>query len=137
MALSPYTRRKSVDSTAYTTVSMVRSIELMLGIPPMNRFDGTTEPLSDCFMETPDTSSYTAVPNQVRLDDMNRSALALWGKERYWAKVSDSLDWTGIDRADPDKLDQVVWHSVMGVNTPYPVLRARAHKPSQERDSDG
>ena len=120
MAFSPYIRHKFVDSSLYTMVSMLRSIELMLGLNPMNRFDALTPPLAACFTDTPDITPFNSVPNRIPLDDMNKPVAALTGKERYWARVSESLDWSGMDRADWNKLNRIVWHSLHGVGTPYP-----------------
>jgi DNA-binding beta-propeller fold protein YncE len=121
-ALSPYTRRGFVDHELCNTVSMIRSIELMLGIDPMNRFDALTPPLAECFMDTPDFTPYTGFANRIALDDMNPPRTALKGQELYWTKRSLALDWSGLDRADPQVLNQVLWHTLRGVNTPYPAF---------------
>jgi len=121
LVLSPYVRRKFVDSTLYTTVSMLRSIELMLGLDPMNKFDALTPPIATCFADTPDLTPYTAKPNAIPLDDMNPPVAAQSGKELYWTKQSLALDWSGLDRPDNEVLNRVIWHSVKGVNVPYPM----------------
>ena len=120
MAFSPYVKRKFVDSTMLTTVSMLRSVELMLGLDPMNRLDAATAPLTQCFSDTPDLSSYSVRANTVPLDDMNPAVSAQSGKELYWTKKSLALDWSGIDRADPSMLNRIIWHTVKGVDVPYP-----------------
>ena len=120
MAISPYTKRKFVDSSLYTTVSMLRSIELMLGLDPMNKFDALTPPLAACFMDAPDLSPYASVPAAIPLDDMNPPLAALKGRERYWTEQSLALDWSGLDRPDPQKLNEVLWHTFKGADTPYP-----------------
>jgi DNA-binding beta-propeller fold protein YncE len=112
MAFSPYVRRGAIDHSFYNTVSMLRSIELMLGIEPMNRFDALTPPLSGCFMDKPDLTPYTAVPNRVPLDQMNAPLSALKGEERLWTQRSLALDWSGADRADPQKLNAILWHTL-------------------------
>jgi DNA-binding beta-propeller fold protein YncE len=121
-ALSPYTRRSWVSHELCNTVSMIRSIELMLGLDPMNRFDALTPPLAECFTDTPDLTTYTAVPNRIPLDSMNPPATALKGQELYWTKRSLALDWSDLDRADPKTLNQIIWHTVQGMKTPYPGL---------------
>lgn len=120
MVISPYVRRKFVDSSLYTTVSMLRSIELMLGLDPMNRFDALTPPITTCFTNTPDLTPYKVTPNCIALDERNAPVSALKDKERYWTEVSLSLDWSGLDHPDPDKLNRVLWHTLHGVDTPYP-----------------
>ncbi len=121
MALSPYTKRKYVSHEMNTTVSMVRSIEKMLGLAPMNRFDALTPPITDCFTNTPDFTPYNAVPNQIALDDMNPPMEKQSRLEQYWTKKSLALDWSGPDRADAYTLNRVIWHTLHGVNTPYPI----------------
>jgi hypothetical protein len=125
LAVSPYTRRGFLDSSLYTTVSMLRSIELMLGLDPMTRFDALTPPLAACFTETPDLTPYRARPNRLPLDDMNPPVSAQRGKERYWTERSLALDWSGLDRPDAAVLNRVLWHSLHGVETPYPGERSR------------
>ena len=123
MAFSPYVRRQFVDHSLYNTCSMLRSIELMLGLDPMNRFDALTPPLAACFMEKPDFTPYTVRPSQIALDDMNPPAATQTGKELYWTKRSLALDWSAPDRADPHVLNQVLWHTLHGMDTPYPKQR--------------
>ena len=120
MALSPYVRHKFVDSTLYTTLSMLRSIEMMLNLDPMNRFDALTPPLAHCFTDTPDLTPYTAVPNRTPLGEMNPPRAAQTGKERYWTEKSLSLDWSGLDKPDPKVLNEVLWHTLRGVDASYP-----------------
>jgi phospholipase C len=123
LAISPYTRRGYLDSSMYTQVSVLRSIELMLGLDPMTKFDATAIPFTACFTDTPDTTPYRSVPNRIPLDEMNRPLRALKGKELYWAKQSMSLDWSGVDTAEWNVLNRVVWFSVHG-DKPYPDRRA-------------
>jgi DNA-binding beta-propeller fold protein YncE len=120
-AYSPYTKRGYVDHNLYTTLSMLRSIEKMLGLDPMNRFDALTPPLTGCFTDTPDLSPYTHVANRIALDDMNPPAAKQTGLERYWTEKSVALDWSSLDRPDPQVLNEVLWHTLRGVNTPYPI----------------
>ena len=117
---SPYVKRKFVDSNFYTTVTMLATIEKMLGIAPMTRFDALTPPMSACFNETPDLSPFTAVPNQVRLDDMNPARTALSPSKQKWFDRSASLDWSGIDRADFQSLNRILWADLHD-EKPYPV----------------
>ena len=69
--ISPYTKRNTVISTQYNQTSILRSIELILGLPPMNQIDATATPMGDCFTEVPDLTPYVAVPTNVPLDQMN------------------------------------------------------------------
>src|SRR5436190_9315787 len=69
--VSPYTRRGAVISTQYNQTSLLRTIELILGLPPMNLFDATATPMFDCFTPQPNFAPFTAVPNNIPLDEMN------------------------------------------------------------------
>src|SRR6185436_13227805 len=69
--VSPYTKRGKTVSTQYNQTSLLRTIGLMLGLPPMNQMDATATPMSDCFMATADLTPFTAVTNRVPLDQLN------------------------------------------------------------------
>ena len=69
--ISPYTKRGAVVKTQYNTTSLLRTMEQILGLPPMNQFDATATPMFDCFTSTPDFTPYTALTNNVPLDQMN------------------------------------------------------------------
>jgi YVTN family beta-propeller protein len=120
LAISPYTRRGFVDHTQYTQVGMVKAIELALGLPPMNQMDLAATPLRACFQTEPDLSPFKAVPNRIKLDEMNPPIQKLRGQQRFWAEKSLALDLDHADRADEDTLNRILWHSVKGYDTPYP-----------------
>ena len=120
MAVSPYTRRRFVDSSFYTTISMVRSIGLMLGLPPLNRFDALADPLSACFSDEPDLTPYSHVLNNVPLDERNPSGAKLTALDRFWLAKTLSLDWSHIDAPDPYWLNRINWYSLYKGSRPYP-----------------
>ena len=72
--VSAYTRRGAVVHTQYNQTSLLRTMELMLGLPPMNQMDATATPMFDCFTNTPDFTAFDAVTNNVPLDEMNPTA---------------------------------------------------------------
>jgi hypothetical protein len=120
--ISPYTRRGSVDSTFYTQVSMVRTIEQIFGIPAMNQFDLAAIPMFSGFTEKFDPTPFKSLPNEVPLDEMNPPLSALQGRQLYWARQSLRLDFSSPDAADEEVLNQVIWHSSRGYATPYPLF---------------
>ncbi|MDH7569196.1 MAG: alkaline phosphatase family protein [Armatimonadota bacterium] len=123
MVLSAYSRRGGkVIHTQYNQTSMVRTIEQILGLPPMNQFDASATPMADCFTPVPDFTPYDHVPNRVPLDEMNPPLSALSGPARHWAEVSEALPLDDIDECDEETFNRVIWHSVKGVDVPYPVL---------------
>jgi YVTN family beta-propeller protein len=113
-AISPYTKRKAVDSTCYNQTGMVKTIELMLGLPPMNQLDLSATPMRNCFRAEPDTTPYTHVPNRVRLDEMNKPVAQLNGKAKYWAMKSLEMNLDEGDAADDVTLNRIIWFSVRG-----------------------
>jgi YVTN family beta-propeller protein len=120
LAVSPFTRRKFVDRTNYNQTGMVKTIELMLGLPPMNQMDLSATPMRNCFQEEPDLTAYSAVANKVALDEMNPALKDLRGQALYWAKKSLALNLDQGDRADEDTLNRILWHATRGYDTPYP-----------------
>jgi DNA-binding beta-propeller fold protein YncE len=120
LALSPYTRRKFVDSTFYTTVHMIRSIEMMLGLDPMNRFDALADPMTACFQDTADLTPYRPVPNNVPLDERNPSGPKMTAADRYWLDKTLGLDWSQLDAPDPYWLNRIHWYSLFKGLRPYP-----------------
>jgi hypothetical protein len=119
--VSPYTKRGAVVSAQYNTTSLLRTIEQILGLPPMNQFDATAAPMFDCFTETPDFSPFECVPNQIPLDQMNAEpddiADALLRRN---ARVSARLNFRRIDACPEDTLNRILWHAVRGSTAPYP-----------------
>ncbi len=121
--ISPYTRRKFVDHTNYNQTGVVKTIELLLGLPPMNQLDLSATPLRGCFQDEPDLTQYAAAPNKVPLDEMNPPLEKLQGEALKWAKKSLELDFDEEDEADEDTLNRILWHSVKGYDRPYPEPR--------------
>lgn len=128
LVISPYTKRGAVIHTYYTQISMVRTIEQVFGIPPMNQFDLAAEPMVDCFTETPDFTPYTALPNNIPLDEVNPPLGELEGEARYWAERSLELDLEDVDRAEEDLFNRILWFACKGPGVPYPTDVGRAEK---------
>ncbi len=120
LAISPYTKRKFVDHTNYNQTGMVKTIELILGLPPMNQLDLSATAMRNCFQETADSTPYTCLPNQVALDELNPPLKKLQGKALHWAKKSLALNLMEGDAADEDTLNRILWHATRGYDTPYP-----------------
>jgi hypothetical protein len=120
LVISPYTRRGEVIHTNYNQVSMIRTMELILGLPHMNQLDLVADPMSDCFHDKKDLTPYTAIPNKIPLDEMNPPLKALRGEARHWAQKSMELDFDDVDRADEDTFNRILWHAVKGPGVPYP-----------------
>jgi len=134
MAISPYTRRGTVDSTFYTTTNMIRSMELMLGLDPMNKFDAVSDPLVACFGDELDLTPYHATSNNVPLDERNPSRKAMTKEDQYWLARTMELDWSHIDAPDPYWLNRINWYSLFKGSRPYP---ARPGEAPGVKDEDG
>ncbi len=111
--VSPYTRRKVVDSTAYTTSSMLRTMELILGLKPMSQFDAAATPMYSSFTSKADFTPYEHVQAQVDLKETNKASA-------FGAKESEKLDLDKEDAADDLVFNEIIWRSVKGPNSPMP-----------------
>jgi len=110
--ISPYTRTGKVDSTHYSTTSMLRTMELILGLKPMTSFDAHATPMLACLTDDPDFTPYVCLPPQVNMDEKNPARTAL-------GRRSDKLDWSDIDRADFAELNKILWEAYKP-GVPYP-----------------
>jgi DNA-binding beta-propeller fold protein YncE len=120
--ISPYTKRNAVVGTQYNQTSMLRTIELILGLPPMNQMDATATPMFDCFTSTPDFTAFTAVTNDVPLDEMNPEPRKISDSVlRKDAVVSAKLPLEKEDQCPEDLFNRILWRAAKGSQVPYPV----------------
>jgi YVTN family beta-propeller protein len=119
--VSPYTKRGQVISTQYNHPSMLRTMELILGLPPMNQMDATATPMFDCFTEVADFTPYKALTNNIPLDQMNpepkKVSNALLRRD---AIVSARLPLDKPDQCSEDQLNRILWRAMKGPEIPYP-----------------
>lgn len=120
LLISPYSVRGEVDHTLYNQINMVRTMEQILGLPPMNQFDLAADPMFSAFTDEPDFAPYDALPNQIALDEMNPGLAGLTGVQRELAKASMEMDFSEPDAAPEELLNRVIWHSLKGYDVPYP-----------------
>jgi hypothetical protein len=119
--ISAYTKRHTVVSTQYNQTSIIRTIELMLGLPPMNQMDATATPMFDCFVDAPDFAPYDVVTNKVPLDEMNLDPDAISDPElRKDALVSARLPLQQEDQCPEDLFNHILWRAGKG-HSPYPI----------------
>ena len=114
LVISPYTKRNAVDSTLYTTSSMVRTMELLLGLPPMTQYDAAATPMFAAFTDKADLTPFVHEQPQVDVNAKN-TALA-WG-----SKESGAMDFSDYDRAPEFALNEIIWKSVRGAHSPMPL----------------
>ena len=124
--VSPYSRLQKTVHTHYNQTSVVRTMEQILGLPPMNIIDATALPLFDCFTDKPDfTFAYKVLPNKVRLDEMNPSPTGLKGAALRFANQSITYNFDLIDRGHDDLLNRILWFTAKGKKR-YPAELAGA-----------
>ena len=128
--VSPYTKRGAVDSTLYSTTSMVRTLELILGLGPMSQFDAAATPMFNAFQSQPDLRPYRALPANVDLQE--RNSPAAWGGQI-------PMNFAREDAVDDLLLNEVVWRSVRGPASPMPAPVRAAFVfplPTEDREDD-
>jgi len=112
--VSPYSRLKQTIRTNYNQVSLLRTIEQILGIPPMNISDATAMPMFNCFSSTPDFSPFNSVSNEIPLNEMNKSLAELKGSALYYARKSMEPQFDHIDQGDDDLFNRIIWFAMKG-----------------------
>jgi len=115
LAASPFLKRGFVDHNMYDTVSVLKTMELILGLPPMSQFDAAAFPLIPAFTDEPDFTPYDHLPNSYPLDNINT-------RTAYGADVSAQMDFSDEDEAPEQALNLVLWKSIKGVDSPMPAI---------------
>ncbi len=114
LVISPFAKRGAIDSTMYNQTSVLRTMELILGVRPMTQFDAASRPMSAAFQATADSRPYQAVKPGHRLDERNPAASPT-------AARSLRMDFSEADRIDDDELNDVLWRAIRGGEPPVPV----------------
>jgi len=123
LVISPYSRLRQTVSSFYTQPSMIRTMEQILGLPPMNIQDAIASPMFDCFTTIPDYTPYEVLPNRIPLDEMNPPLINLIGKELYYARQSLDPQFDHVDTGNDDMLNRILWFSARGKQS-YPARYA-------------
>ncbi len=119
LVISPFCKRGHVDSTLYTTASMIRTMELILGLPPMTQYDAGATPMFDCFQNIPVMAAYHRLTPQVDLYAKNT-------EKSPGARQSARMNFREYDRAPEDELNRILWAAAKGPDAPYPTPIHRA-----------
>ena len=125
LVISAYNRPGALVHQFHSTVSLIRTMELLLGISPMNQLDASASPI-DIFESQPDSAPYKAVVPDIALDNLLVRPSADRETAR-WIRESERQDFTSADVANPEILNRILWFSVRGNNEPYPTV---AHMPA-------
>lgn len=113
LCISPYTQHGKVDSTMYATSSMLRTMELILGLKPMSQFDAAARPMYNSFQSKPNLTPYKHVVPDTDMSATNPEDA--WG-----AKLCETFDFSKEDMIDDLIFNEVIWRSVRGRNSPMP-----------------
>ncbi len=126
-----YVKRGFVDHTMYSTSSMLRTMELILGLPPMSQYDAAATPMWRCFSREPDLAPFRAVPANVDLTEVNR-------KNNELARRSAAFDFSKEDRIPDLEFSDVIWKAVRGEHSVMPAPRRSAFlkKTGEEAEDD-
>jgi YVTN family beta-propeller protein len=131
--ISPYVKRAYIDNTMYTTSGMLRTIELILGLPPMTQYDAAATPMWRMFTNKPDFTPYNHLGSNINLNEknpiktVNSSAVAL---------LSEKFDWTKEDKVPDLVMNEILWQGVKGKSAPSPIHAAfvkESHKEDREK----
>jgi hypothetical protein len=111
--LSPYTRGRGLDSSMYNTVSMLKTMEVILGLAPMTMHDAGARAMFTCFRDKPDTTPYAYVQPKYNLDERNPPNAPLAARSR-------SFDFEEADRIDDGGMNEILWLALKGAPMPAP-----------------
>lgn len=106
-------KRHFVDHTMYSTSSVLRTMELILGIPPMSQYDAAATPMWRCFTNTPDLTHFNALAANIDLNEKNVAV-------NKWQKRSEAFNLKKEDAVPDLEFNVVLWHGIKGDQTPFP-----------------
>ncbi len=117
--VGPYVKRNYVDHTLYSTSGILKTIELILGLPPMSQYDAAATPLWRCFTSTPDYSEFNHLPVTVDLNEINTVVNEL-------SQKSETFNFLKEDAVPDDEFNEVLWKGLKGINNPLPAPKRAA-----------
>lgn len=108
-----FVKRGYVDHTMYSTSSMLRTIELILGMPPMTQFDAAATPMWRCFTPTANTKPFKSITPVINIDERNTVM-------NEWQRRSEKFDLAKEDAVPDLEFNIVLWHAIKGDQVPFP-----------------
>jgi len=125
-----FVKQGFVDHTMYSTSSALRTIELILGLPPMSQYDAAAEPMWRCFDKAATHPSFKSIPNRIDLNLKNTA-------ENKMSKLSEGFDFRQEDRIPDAQFNDVIWAAIHGMNSTCPApVHAAFFTPEKEKDED-
>ena len=135
--VSPWCKRGAVVSELYSQTSLLRTMELILGLPPMNLLDAIATPMTACFADKPDLTPFKAVPNNIPIEQMNGQASLITDPIlREDALVSSRLPLDRVDACPEDVFNRILWRAMKGTAAPYPEWASFPEDMLEEDDDD-
>ena len=125
----PFVKRGFVDHTSYSTSSMLRTIELILGLPPMSQYDAAATPMWRSFTATPNLTAFKSLPANIDLNERNTANTPS-------AKLSETFDFSKEDRIPDLIFSQVIWKAVKGEHSEMPPPRRSAFFKTTDDDDE-
>lgn len=125
----PFVKRNFVDHTAYTTSGILRTFELILGLPPMSQYDAAATPLWRCFTSAPNNSAFTALPSNINLSEKNTA----WNE---LSQRSSTFDFTKEDKIPDLEFSELIWKSIKGIDAVMPAPKRAAFVKAMPKDKD-
>lgn len=124
-----FVKRGFVDHTMYSTSSMLRTIELILGIPPMSQYDASAMPMWRCFDNVANSEGFTFIPNRVSLDEKNTAV-------NEWSRRSEKFNLAREDAVPDLEFNEVLWYGIKGTGIPFPGPKRAAFVRIKEGNDD-
>jgi DNA-binding beta-propeller fold protein YncE len=124
-----FVKQGFVDHTMYSTSSALRTMELILGLPPMSQYDAAAEPMWRCFNKTATHPPFKSVPNLVDLNLKNTA-------ENIYSRISETFNFSQEDRIPDAQFNEVIWAAIHGVNNPCPAPVHAAFFTVEKEDND-
>lgn len=116
LVVSPYTKRKFVDQTMYSTSSMLRTMELILGLPPMTQYDAAATPMWRSFTSNTNFTSFKSVPSNIDLNEKNIAKTKI-------AELSSKLDFSDVDLINDKLFNEILWKGIKGEKSVVPATK--------------
>jgi hypothetical protein len=126
-----YVKRHAVDHTMYSTSSLLRTAELILGLPPMTQYDAAAMPMFRCFSAAPDNAPFVSLPSNIDLNETNPGGTKL-------AAMARGLNFSEVDRVPDETMNAMLWKAIRGehAKVPAPVRAAFVKATNSEKDVD-
>jgi hypothetical protein len=120
-----------VVSRMYSTASMLRTMELILGLPPMSQYDAAATPMWECFTKAPDVTPFRALPGKYNIKELNKAKNEI-------ARLSEEFNLEVMDAAPDLLFSEVIWKAVKGIHSQMPPpVRSAFIIPSTEEEEEG